>query len=211
MWTMIEEHERTEQTMKKRLTWIWIAALLAAGVTVNASAAMLTVSPQVASAPVGTSIAVDVLVSGLAAGAAPSLGAFDVDVAYDAGVLALTGVDFGTGLDVAGLGSLRGFVDSLAGTVNVFEVSLDDAATVDLLQSGSFRLFTLLFDASAAGTSALTLSINALGDAAGAALAADITNSVVNVSAVPLPAAAWLLLSGFGGLGLVGRRRAAVR
>jgi hypothetical protein len=205
--TAIEEHERMERPMKNRPAWIWIAALLVAGVAVEASAAMLTVSPQASSATVGAPIAVDVLVSGLVDGAAPSLGAYDVAVAFDGAVLALSGVDFGSGLDLAGLGSIRNFDATVAGTVSVFEVSLDEIAALDLLQSGSFRLFTLLFDASAVGTSALSLSINALGDAAGSALTAGVTNSTVSVSAVPLPAAAWLLLSGIGGLGMLRRRR----
>lgn len=42
------------------------------------------------------------------------------------------------------------------------------------------------------------------------ALTGVVTYSVDNVSAVPVPAAVWLLLSGMGGLGVVGRRRAVV-
>ncbi len=188
--------------------WLWVAALLVTGAGDRAQAAMLSFSPATASAAVGAGIAIDVRISGLLGGQAPSLGTFDLQVGFDPVIVSLASVVFGAGLDVLGLGSDRGYAFSAAGSVGVFEVSFDSPGDLDALQGDAFTLFTLMFDTLSEGTSALTLSVNGLGDALGSSLAATVTPGSVSVTTpVPLPAADWLLFASLGGLAGLRRRR----
>ena len=191
--------------------WVAMAAGLALfGISAGASAAMVAFSPSSGSLGVGGTKSVDVVISGLGAASAQSVGVFDIDVLFDSSLLSLGGVTFGTGLDVLGLGSVQIATDGAPGTVNVFELSLDTPADLDLLQPDSFTLFTLLFEGVVPGTSALSLAVNAVGDAEGVGIDVGVSGgelTVTDVSVVPLPAAAWLLLSGLAGLGVLGRRK----
>jgi hypothetical protein len=119
------------------------------------------------------------------------------------------GITFGTGLDVLGLGlNFQGFDDTVAGLVNAFDVSLDSIADLNSLQPGAFTLFTVTFNAMSEGASLLGLTANALSSAEGSSLAAAALNgsSVSVVAPVPLPAAAWLLISGLAGAGVFRRK-----
>lgn len=196
--------------MSKSIRLLPVVIALALGMPA-AQAFTLSVVPQSATTPVGSSFSVDVVASGLGAGSAPSLGGYDLDVSFDASVLSFANVAWGTGLDVHGSGLNIQLPDSsTAGLVNLFEVSFDSGSDLDLLQGDAFTLFTVTFNANAPGTSALTLSQRGpLSDAAGNALTADFNNASVTVAPVPLPAAAWLFASGLAGAMGFARRRSA--
>lgn len=182
-----------------------LAAALGLLAAFPAQAITLSVQPANTAAQVGDSFSVDLLISGLDAGVAPSLASFDLDLGFDAALLAFQSASFGTGLDVLGLGSVSGTTLS-AGALNLFEISLDSATDLNDLQGDSFVLASVTFQALAAGLSNLSLNVNALADADANALVASVQDGAVTLAAVPEPATLGLLLPG---LWLLSRGRAA--
>ena len=183
---------------------------LSLGAVTPGQAALVSLSPTAPTVSAGDTFTVDLQVSSLGAGNA--VGAYDIDLGFDPGLLSLTGVFFGSGLDVLGLGSLQ-FSTSGVGQVNLFELSLDTAGDLIALQPGTFVLATLNFFAVAPGTSAITLSLNALGDAYGDALPASLVAGSVMIAAnasVPEPATyALVALALFVIVGVQRRRKLA--
>ncbi|MDP3334953.1 MAG: cohesin domain-containing protein [Methylococcaceae bacterium] len=158
----------------------------------------------------GNSVNVDIGISGLASGAAPSLSGYDVNLSFDPSYLSFTGVVFGDAalgnqLDLASLGSTTIFELAGAGIVNLFELSGDTVEDLNTLQADSFNLATVTFDVLNAGTSLLQLDLNALVDAGGNTLSA-ITLSAP-VTTVPLPSAFLLMAPALAGLMCAGKRR----
>jgi len=184
------------------------AVLLLAGTTAHAISLGFSPSSQVA--PVGSSVDVDLVISGLGDFMPDSLSVFDLDVLYDTAILGLTNVAFGDPvlgdqLDLFGFGSFTG-VGPVAGGANIFEISFDSPSDLDTLQPGSFTLARLSFDVLANGTSPLDLANVILGDAFGAPLAADVDPG--SVTGVPEPGTITLFLMGSVALGMAWRRKA---
>lgn len=170
----------------------------------TANAIDLSVTPSATNVQVGDTFSVDLVVSGLGDLTAPSLGAYDVDLGFDAGVLSFVSVGFGAGLDVNGLGSDQAATAG-TGTVNLYELSYDSADDLDDLQPGSFSLATLTFQVLAVGTSALDLNVNAFADSNGDEFLT-VTLGNGSVTAVPEPANALLMLLGLLPVALAARR-----
>lgn len=163
---------------------------------------------------IGNSVNVQIGISGLGGNLAPSLGAYDLDLSFDPSHLAFTGAEFGDALlgnqlDLFNFGgNLSGADLTDPGTVNFYEVSFDSVADLNDLQVNSFTLATLSFDVLDFGTSDLTLSVNAFGDAEGNDL--PVTTLSTSVTTVPLPSAIFLMASGLMGLGFAGKPRKVV-
>ena len=117
---------------------------------VSHASVLLWFTPSTSVVSTGQLLSVDVSISGL--GNPPSVGAYDLDVAFDAGLLSPLGVDFDVFLgDPSLLEALTVFDLSIAGLVDFASVSLLTATELDLLQASSFRLATLSFMAIADG------------------------------------------------------------
>jgi hypothetical protein len=163
-------------TMQRAL-FVLGAALLCLGGGV-AEAVSLDFVPAVQTVAQGNSAGVAVRISGLGDGTAPSLGAFDLDVAFNPSVLDFIGISFGDPvlgdqLDLSGLGSIISFSFAVGtGPANLSELSLALPDDLNALQAPAFTLATVTFAALAAGTSSLTFAVNALDDANGAPLVA---------------------------------------
>ncbi len=143
---------------------------------VDASAITIALETSSPVVDLGESFDVDLTISGLNAGAAPSLGVYDVDVLFDASVAALTGVAVGDPV----LGDQLSFVfpsiafdQPIGGGVNVFELSLDLSADLVALQADAFTLVRLTFDAVAVGTTEFVPGIVVAGDQLGDPLSID--------------------------------------
>ncbi|MCB0273058.1 MAG: hypothetical protein KDD46_08590 [Bdellovibrionales bacterium] len=189
---------------------VFFAALLY--LPVAAHAVIISVVPNVLSAEQGNPVNVDITVSDLGNGTAPSVGVFDIDFSYDASILGFNTATFGNQLDLFGFGSLQLVDSSVAGTINLFELSFDFSSDLDTLQSSSFVLASLAFDTLSAGSTNLNVALNALGDSVGNTLSPNIVNSQLIVTDMPLssPATIWLFFLGMIALVSLTARKQAV-
>jgi len=152
---------------------------------------------------VGSPFTVDVNVSGIPDG--QDLGFFDIDVAFDAELLALEAVTLTSELGaIAANEAVDTSLPPLLGLVNVSVLSLLDALPA---QPSAFTLATLTLTPVAAGSGLLEFGFVGLENALGEPVAANLSSA--SVSAVPLPAGLWLFAAGAGAVRLAARRRAA--
>lgn len=195
----------------KKLTPRLLSAslLLAVSVAPDAST-QLSVEPSAAQVAVGEAFSVKLVISGLGAHAAPALSGFDVDLSYDAARFRLVNVAFGAGLGNIGLGDAQTGLDtSTQGSAKLWELSLLEPSLagcvlcagpyLEDLQTSTLTLATLNFTAVQAGTASFGLAVNALGDGLGDPLAFGVA-AMPSVTAVPVPAAAWLFGSALAGM-----------
>jgi hypothetical protein len=153
-----------------------------------ANQVQLSFLPPSQNVPLNGTLQVGLGISLLNIGGPPSLGTYDVDVAFDPAILGFSSVSFGDPvlgdqLDIFGLGNIQSSTPG-TGTVNAFELSLDSSADLDTFQAGDFTLFVLTFSALNVGTSPLNLNVNALGDAVGAPVSFTSENGGVKVIAI---------------------------
>lgn len=196
--------------MKKTFVFGLILAIALFLVASTAPAITIGFEPISQRVLVGDPVDVAVTISDLGLGTAPSLGVFDLDVNFDPAILTFDSVAFGDPvlgdqLDLFGLGSITAFDDSIPGSVNLFELSLDLPSDLDAFQADSFTLATLTIDTFSVGTSSLDITINALGDSLGDMLPATLESG--SISPVPEPATMLLLGTGLACLGVFSRKK----
>lgn len=188
-----------------------LAALCAATAWFSGAAHATTIglSPVSQTSSLGSTVQVDLDISGVNNGTTPSLAAWDVSISADPTILSFNSATFGTNLDVLGLGDIQSVTSVANGTTELYEISLDSAADLSSLQAQDFTLATLYFNTSGSGTTPLDISIDSLADANGNALAADVTSATITVAqpaAVPEPSTLALLLPALAALMWLGNR-----
>ncbi len=116
-----------------------------------------------------------------------------VNISFDQSVINILSVSINESVwDFGGFGISNGVIDNSSGTVNAIMVNTFADVT------GDFTIATIEVQAIAAGTSVLALTEYGLNPwaSAGSLINPDYVDGDVIVSAVPVPAAAWLFGSG---------------
>jgi len=155
----------------------------------------------------GSKVNIDVTISGLGNGSAPSLYDYGIDISFDSSYLSFSEASFGDSvlgnqLDLLDLGNDSSALVKDVGLLNITEYSYDEVVDLDLFQADSFTLATLSFDVLRSGSSLLSFVAYDLGDtdldenSVGNLLTASLNTGTV--STVPVPAAFWLMASGLG-------------
>jgi hypothetical protein len=136
--------------MKKSLLSACFFALFVVHATALHATIVLGFQPSLVDTvkPGGNPVQVDVVISGLGNGAAPSLGAFDLFIAFNPAAVSFTRTAFGDPIHGDQLSLASGSltqVERLPSAIRLAEVSLDDPGTLDSAQLGAFTLATLDF------------------------------------------------------------------
>ncbi len=184
----------------KHLRKFWVSLVLL--FTVDAHAISIDLVADQTSVATGNLVSVAVNISGLNDMSAPALGVYDLDVVFNNSLFAFSNLIWGDSskgnqLDLTGFGSVQSSNLS-TGLINLFELSVDDIASLNNGQAGEFTLFTLVFNAIAIGNGNFSLGANLLGDAEGEYLSLNtINNTQVAVTNVTVPEpSSWLLILG---------------
>lgn len=171
------------------------------------AAVILSIDPLSQNVALGSPASFNLNISGLGSGIA--LGTYDIDIGFNSSLLSYDMTTFGNQLDLFGLGDIQ-TVTTGAGKVNLFELSLDSTNDLNNLQSHNFTLATLIFNTLATGeNSPITLSVNALGNADGNSISANLDNGSVSINAVPIPGSTFLFVTGL--MVLIGFRSVRMR
>ena len=187
--------------MTAKLQTCILRVLCAAALAVTSAQAAgitLAVKPMQPSVAVGATIQVNLTISGLGAMSVPSLSAFDLDLNFDPSLVSVSNTMFGSSsvpfdqLNISGAGSITQANQPSPGDLH--EVSLDSR------QQSAFTLTGISLRGLEPGTSALSLSVNTLGDSQGDPLfASSVTSASLSVTpgtVTPEPGSLALLGSG---------------
>jgi PEP-CTERM motif len=157
---------------------------------------------------IGSSLALQVRIAGLATAAAPSLGGYDMDLHYDPLLFEIVDIVWGDSikgnqLDINGLGSLQLSNLSVAGLLNMVELSFDAPSDLEAQQADTFNLFSVVFSAIGKGTGVFSGNFHALSDGYGDSIFVDTINTLeVKTTSVPEPSGLLIMCIGLIALGL---------
>lgn len=171
----------------KRLAIILAAAVSAFGLASPAGAISIGLQPNASIISVGGNASVDIVISGLGAFSAPSLGAFSMELAYDPAIVTPNSALFGSFLDLGNFGSVQVFDLTSSGLIKLDEISLETPADLNASQPGTFTLATLGFTGVAPGVSPITFTLVDLSDESGSSLNANAANGSITVTGASVP------------------------
>lgn len=171
----------TSQFLPRLAGLMALAALFLAPVR---AVPVVTLSPSGQDVAVGGSAFVDLNISGLGDGVAPSLGGWLAHISFDSVIVSISagGVVFGGDLDLGVFGSIQGSDLSTASLVQLDEVSFEDAADLNLAQPDSFTLATLEFVGFSPGTTTLSFARLELSDELGFPLSTTSQGATIRVT-----------------------------
>lgn len=197
-----------------------LTALIASSVS---QAALITLVPGQNTVSTGQNINLDIVISQLAPGGAPSLSGFDITLSFNNslagldtsdsdgnGVFDAVTIDPASQLDLFGLGlNILGTTMLAPGQLQIFDLSFDLPTDLNDLQANSFVLASLTLAAQSPGLVDFVVNINGLADGLGNAISSQVSNASVLIegsTAIDEPSALLLLLVG---MILLGRRHRA--
>lgn len=192
-----------------------ISGLMLLSLAFSTQATTIDLTPSTSTLTLGEQFNLQTQIHGLNDFSAPALGAYDLNLSYDASKLQLDAIlwgdaSLGNQLDLMGFGSLQDMTESSSGNLNIFELSFDDADYLDAFQAGSFTLFELVFTSIAAGEAHFSLSLNALSDAWGNELSVDTLGSsriVIQSAQVPEASSYVLIIIGLLAIAFIRQNR----
>ncbi len=197
--------------MRERGSWIvGTMALLAVLWAGPARGISLDFVPSSTMVMPGETFQVELHISGLPDGQAPSVGSYILNVFYDSMVLFSDTLVFGdptlgNQLDPLQLGTLADVFTGPGFITGSEDASfMTPSSALDQNQPGSFVLFTIVFEALASGTSDLSTVISSIRDADDGIL--DVTDAAGSATVIPEPATLWLLAAGLASLATRRRR-----
>ncbi len=180
----------------------------------TASAITVSLSPTNSVTNLGDPVNIDLVISDLGAFAAPSLGAFYLEVAYDDSIISFDSVVYSDFLGAAGIDS-DFFTTDTPGFLELENFSFLLDFELDALQNSSFTLATMTFNSAAIGISPLSITPFDFATAAGNDITTSIlvNNGTVEVigqtNPVPTPTTLLLMLSSFLLFGTLKRQHPA--
>lgn len=175
---------------------------LIAAVPALSFAGTISLQPSAPSLPLGSSVMVDVNVSGIS-----DLYAFQFDIGFNPGVLSAASVTEGSVFSSVGVFFSPGIIDNAAGTITFIGDSLSGPGPGISIDG---TLAQILFNAIGPGSSSIDLSNIILLDSNLNDITAGSVSGSVNVAGVPEPRYLPLLLGVGVGIGFIvcrGRRR----
>lgn len=210
---MVHYGERRQtMTGNKRLSWDTLVAsvtsVLLLVAAVPAFATSVFFEPNAQTRLLGEQATVDIVVN---APKPAGLGAYDFVIYYNPTILSLANVTVNNGPGNAVLGTSLGTSPAdfilTAGSINIFDVSLEAPADLALIQPDTFVLGTLTFNTLSIGTSPLTIADAILGDMEGNRLVADFPEGSITVAASSVPEPGTIVLIAVGVVGMIFLRK----
>jgi hypothetical protein len=187
------------RTLLTSIRRIAVLGTVALGLIGTAKAVpVVSLDPVTQTIDVGDTAVVQLNISGLGTGVAPSVGSWLSYINYNSAVVSINAanVAFGTNLDLGTFGSLQFADSSTGGIIKADETSFEDTAALNASQPAAFRLATFTFTAVAPGVSPLTFNRLELGDAEGFTLQHSATTASITVrGATAVPDSGGVLLS----------------